>query len=279
MITWIITALVLTLVAARITAALGSDWSPPLSRLRHMGGRPGPSSRPVLWKERGHPLRGSLTWAPAVTVLALALLLMLLSPDGLPTAPPLVSLLDALWWITWIGLLFLATATFQVEKERGSLPLLLTSSMRGREILIGKTIGIVHRLLPLILLMAGLTVIPMMGFGIENGSVPFQDTYFSLAYSFSRTVFLGQILTLGMYFSLRARSALTAAVWTLAIYLAWSALAYVAMVLLKPLLPSLVTQGLNQTLIWLYAAWGLILLLAFAIPLWRKFDALAGRMP
>lgn len=169
--------------------------------------------QPVYWKECRLPLFGRhkiVAWVFLILGLGMLGVIYALLADGNDLDD---SDTQAVFGIVFMGLAVLITvilpaATVTSEKESGALPLLLTTTLTDRQILMGKFFGAIRRCLPAWgLLMAHLVLFVIVGY-LQPVVLP----YMAIVVAWVLILFAAS----GIYFSVRFRHTTTAVIMNMA---------------------------------------------------------------
>ncbi len=162
------------------------------------------SDRPVLWKELRAPLLASRKqeWILAIAIVAALAMTYWATSKYLYSEAAHITYTLVFLLINLMAVSVLAATTITSEKEASTWDALMTTALSGREILFGKVLGVLRRLLPVGALFLG-HVMLFTVIGVIHPLGIFH-TFLLLG---GPTVFLAGT---GIYFSLRAKRTTTA---------------------------------------------------------------------
>jgi ABC-type transport system involved in multi-copper enzyme maturation permease subunit len=168
----------------------------------------------VYWKEaKSYSWRG---WLVIYASLIAGTILYLFSGQKLfrVAADGLEIYIGIIFWMLFLDMVIIASTSFVSEKQKGSLPLLILTPLTGREIIIGKFLGVFRRFVPIFIL--SLLAILFLAF-TDSSSGPFSLE--SILEKSTAAVFLILeivcysffVILLGLFWSMNAEKNLWAA--------------------------------------------------------------------
>ncbi|MBN1421768.1 MAG: hypothetical protein JXP34_23545, partial [Planctomycetes bacterium] len=206
----LVTGLGAAIVALAVVAARVRTLAVPGGASRRAP-RPGPrrwvQGNPVAWKEsrrRALRYRGLEVWGPIGCAAGLAVVFLGVGDEGPTIALSVFSYV--LHYLPLFCALVLGAWAFVVEKDQGTLELLLATRLEPREIVRGKLLGFARRLGPVWLAWALLSVVSHLGTGDAGAAAPGWRVLLSFTSLLISASWLAGELTLASAISLRAKT-------------------------------------------------------------------------
>jgi len=130
--------------------------------------------------------------------------------------------MGVIFWMLFLDMVIIASTSFVTEKQKGTLPLLILTPLTGREIIIGKALGVFRRFVPIFIL----GLIAILFFALADiGNAPLSiESVFEMA---TGAVFLVLeiicysffVILLGLFWSMNAEKNLWAALIAIFTYI------------------------------------------------------------